>query len=289
MALMLVMFGVALGLRVDDFRSLLKMPTVFAGGVAAQVLALPLITFALIHLISPPPSIALGMIVVACCPGGVVSNLLTYLTEGEVAVSVALTATSSMLAALLTPASILFWSQSYAPTATLLRSLEINPLLFVAQTTLLLVLPLAVGMLLAAKAPAFAANLRGKMTLIGSSVLGGIIVYGIFHFHALLLPAVGLLGSVTILHNTAAFITGAVVSRLLSRQRAVQRAITFEVGIQNSGLALIILLGQLKGVSGAAAIAAVWGVWHLIAGGTLVFAFRIFDSHFSRDGVSHQK
>jgi BASS family bile acid:Na+ symporter len=137
--------------------------------------------------------------------------------------------------------------------------LEINPLLFVAQTTLLLVLPLAVGMLLAAKAPEFAANLRGKMTLIGSSVLGGIIVYGSFHFHALLLPAVGLFGSVTILHNTAAFITGAVVSRLLSRQRAVRRAITFEVGIQNSGLVLIILLGQLKGMGGAAAIAAVWG------------------------------
>jgi BASS family bile acid:Na+ symporter len=114
MALMLVMFGVALGLRVDDFRSLLKMPTVFAGGVAAQVLALPLITFALLNLISLPPFIALGMIVVACCPGGVVSNLLTYRAEGEVAVSIALTATLSMLAALLTPASILFWSQSYA-------------------------------------------------------------------------------------------------------------------------------------------------------------------------------
>ncbi len=289
MALMLVMFGVALGLRVDDFRSLLKTPVVFAGGVAAQVLALPLVTFALIQWISPPPSIALGMIVVACCPGGVASNLLTYLAKGDVAVSVALTATSSMLAALLTPASILFWSQSYAPTANLLRSLEINPLLFVAQTALLLAIPLFVGMLLAAKAPELAQRLRGKMTLIGSGVLGGTIIYGIFHFHALLWPAVGLLGGVTILHNAAAFMIGATIARLLSRQTAVRRAITFEVGIQNSGLALIILLGQLKGVGGAAAIAAVWGVWHLIAGGILVVAFRVFDNHFSRDGVSIQK
>jgi BASS family bile acid:Na+ symporter len=278
LALMLVMFGVALGLRVDDFRNLLKSPLVYVGGVLAQVVALPLVTFTLIHLISPPPSVALGMIVVACCPGGVVSNLLTYLAKGDVAVSVALTATSSLLAALLTPASIMFWSKAYTPTAELLESLDINPLLFIGQTTLLLIIPLAAGMLVAAKAPAIALKLRRKMTVIGSGVLVGTIIYGIIYFFPLLWPAVGLLGGVTILHNAAAFTTGAAIARLLSPASAIRRALTFEVGIQNSGLALIILLGQLKGVGGAAAIAAVWGVWHLIAGGFLVFAFRYFDN-----------
>ncbi len=140
-ALMLVMFGVALGLRVRDFRFLAKKPLLFAGGVFTQVLVLPLATFLLIHALSPPPSIALGMIVVACCPGGAVSNLLTYLSRGDVAVSVALTATSSMLAALLTPVSTLFWSGAYGPTADLLKSLDVNPMLFVIQTTLLLAVP----------------------------------------------------------------------------------------------------------------------------------------------------
>ena len=276
-ALMLVMFGVALGLRVRDFKSLLTMPAVFFGGVVAQVIALPLVTFLLILLISPPPSIALGMIVVACCPGGAMSNLLTYLSRGDVAVSVALTATSSMLAALLTPASTLFWSSVYTPTGALLKSLDVNPLLFVGQTTLLLAIPLVAGMTVAARAPDLAESMRRKTTLAGSAVLGGTIIYGIIYFFPVLWPAVGLLGSITVMHNTAAFMTGAVVAWVLTRHAPVRRALTFEVGIQNSGLALIILLAQLKGVGGAAAIAAVWGVWHLIAGGILTVTYNLYD------------
>ena len=276
-ALMLVMFGVALGLQVKDFRILASEPSLYAGGVVAQVLVLPLVTFGLIHLISPPPSIALGMIVVACCPGGSVSNLLTYLSRGDVAVSVALTATSSMLAAFLTPVSTLFWAQAYEPTAKLLASLEVNPLLFIGQTTLLLAIPLAAGMIVAVRAPDFAMRIRKRTTLTGAAVLGGTIIYGIVYFYPILWPAVGLLASVTIIHNTVAFVTGATIGWVLSRQSAVRRALTFEIGIQNSGLALIILLAQLKGVGGAAAIAAVWGVWHLIAGGLLVIGYTYFD------------
>lgn len=276
-ALMLVMFGVALGLRVKDFRILAAQPSLYIGGVFAQVLVLPLVTFGLIHVISPPPSIALGMIVVACCPGGSVSNLLTYLSRGDVAVSVALTATSSMLAAFLTPVSTLFWAQAYAPTAKLLVSLEVSPLLFIGQTTLLLAIPLAAGMIVAVRAPDVAMRIRKRTTLTGATVLGGTIIYGIVYFYPILWPAVGLLASVTIIHNTVAFATGATIGWVLSRQSAVRRALTFEIGIQNSGLALIILLAQLKGVGGAAAIAAVWGVWHLIAGGLLVIGYTVFD------------
>ena len=276
-ALMLVMFGVALGLRVKDFRILAAQPSLYIGGVFAQVLVLPLVTFGLIHVISPPPSIALGMIVVACCPGGSVSNLLTYLSRGDVAVSVALTATSSMLAAFLTPVSTLFWAQAYEPTAKLLASLEVSPLLFIGQTTLLLAIPLAAGMIVAVRAPDFAMRIRKRTTLTGATVLGGTIIYGIVYFYPILWPAVGLLASVTIIHNTVAFATGATIGWVLSRQSAVRRALTFEIGIQNSGLALIILLAQLKGVGGAAAIAAVWGVWHLIAGGLLVIGYTVFD------------
>ena len=277
LALMLVMFGVALGLRVQDFRILADKPSLYLGGVLAQIVLLPLVTFGLIILISPPPSIALGMIVVACCPGGSVSNLLTYLSRGDIAVSVALTATSSMLAALLTPVSTLFWAQAYAPTAELLVSLDVNPLLFIGQTTLLLALPLAAGMIVAAKAPDIAERIRKRTTIAGAAVLGATIVYGIGYFYPILWPAVGLLASITILHNTAAFATGAVVGMVLTKQSSIRRALTFEVGIQNAGLALIILLSQLKGVGGAAAIAAVWGVWDLIAGGLLAMSYNYFD------------
>ena len=103
-ALMLVMFSVALGLSAEDFYLLRDKPVLFVGGVATQIIGLPLLTFLIISVIELPASIALGMIVVACCPGGAVSNLFTFLARGNVAYSVSLTATSSVLAALLTPA-----------------------------------------------------------------------------------------------------------------------------------------------------------------------------------------
>ncbi len=111
----------------------------------------------------------------------------------------------------------------------------------------------------------------------GAGVFGAAIVYGVISCYRVLWPAVGLLASITILHNTAAFATGAFVARILTRQPSIRRALTFEIGIQNSGLALIILLAQLKGVGGAAAIAAVWGVWHLIAGSVLAVSFNYYD------------
>jgi len=278
LALVIVMFSVALGLRVEDFSFLRDKPLLFAGGVISQVVILPVVTFLLILALRPAASVALGMIVVACCPGGAVSNLLTYLSRGNVAASVALTATSSLLAAILTPTSILFWSHAYKPTATLLKTLDVNPLLFVLQTTILLAVPLVIGMMVAAKAPDIAKRIRKRTTVLGVSVLVCTIIYGIAYFFPILFPALSILGGVVVLHNALAFVTGALAGRLLSTVSATRRALTFEIGIQNSGLALIILLSQLKGLGGAAAVAAVWGVWHLIAGGLLAAYFRYFDS-----------
>ncbi len=278
LALILVMFSVALGLRVDDFHFLVEKPLLFFGGVATQVLVLPLVTFALILILAPPASVALGMIVVACCPGGVVSNLMTYLSRGNVAVSVALTATSSMLAALLTPASILFWSHSYEPTSKLLKTLDVSPLIFLTQMTVLLALPLILGMTVAAKAPDVAARIRRRATLIGASALIGIVIYGIVYFIDILIPVLSVIGIVVLIHNAVAFTTGAFAGFVLSRRSATRRALTFEIGIQNSGLALVILLSQLKGLGGAAAVATLWGVWHLIAGSFVVGLFRTWDN-----------
>jgi len=277
LALMLVMFSIALGLRVDDFRFLIDKPILFLGGVLAQVFVLPFVTWALILVLSPPASVALGMIVVACCPGGAISNLMTYLSRGNVAASVALTATSSLLAAILTPASILFWSHSYEPTSTLLKTLDVSPFVFLTQTTLLLALPLLLGMIVAARAPDVAARIKRHAALLGTSVLVGVVIYGIVYFSDILIPVLSVIGIIVLLHNAVAFATGAAVGLVLSGMTATRRALTFEIGIQNSGLALVILLSQLQGLGGAAAVAALWGVWHLIAGGLIVGLFRTWD------------
>ena len=277
LSLILIMLGVALGLRLSDFRFMREQPGLYAGGVATQVIGLPLITFLLVSVAAPPASVALGMIVVACCPGGSSSNLLTYLSRGDVAYSVSITTTSSLVAAVLTPASILFWSGVYGPTANLLESVNVDPLAFLLQTTALLAAPLATGMILAAKAPRLAAALKRPVTLTGAAMLAGAIVYGTIRFHDTLFPALPLLLPIAVLHNALAFMAGALAARAMGAPKATRRALTFEVGIQNSGLALVILLSQLKGLGGAAAIAAVWGVWHLIAGGFIVGLFRLID------------
>jgi BASS family bile acid:Na+ symporter len=217
------------------------------------------------------------MFVVACCPGGAASNLMTYLARGDVAYSVALTAASSMLAAMLTPALILLWSNAYPPTAALLHSIDVSPWVFVGQTVLLLGTPLVAGMIIAARAPDVAMRIRRRMAVLGVLALGAVIVYGVISFYPLLLPALPLLGAIAVVHNAAAFATGLLAGFLLNAGPGVRRALTIEVGIQNSGLAIVILLAQLKGLGGAAAIAVTWGIWHLIAGALIVLLFRGID------------
>jgi BASS family bile acid:Na+ symporter len=145
-----------------------------------------------------------------------------------------------------------------------------------------LAVPLIAGMTFAAKAPAIAERIRKRTTLIGALVLIGTIIYGFVYFYPILSPALGLLLGITIVHNGAAFVSGATAGWILSTDSAVRRALTFEVGIQNSGLALIILLAQLKGVGGAAAIAAVWGLWHIVAGGALALMYNFVDGKSSQ-------
>jgi BASS family bile acid:Na+ symporter len=119
--------------------------------------------------------------------------------------------------------------------------------------------------------------------VLGVSVLVGVIIYGIVYFFPVLFPALPLLATVVVIHNGVAFVTGALAGKVLSGTAATRRALTFEIGIQNSGLALVILLGQLKGLGGAAAVAAVWGVWHLIAGGSIALMFWLYDKSGNPD------
>ncbi len=276
-ALMLLMFSIALSLHPQNFAALLQRRGDLVAGVLAQVVALPLATFCLVMLLRPPPSIALGMFVVASCPGGVVSNYFTFLARGNVAYSVSLTGASSALAAILTPFLIVMTSQAYAPTAMLLDSIDFRPLAFLAQTTILLVVPLAIGMLVASRHPGFAAVLQRRVARVGTVALVAVIIYGAASFLPLLLPAMPMLVMYTTLHNAAALTIGAVTGLLLRTDRPTRRALVFELGIQNSGLAIVILLAQFQGLGGAAAVAAVWSLWHFVAGSIVLLAMRRAD------------
>ena len=280
-SLFIIMFSVALGLRITDFVAMMERPRLYAGGVIAQVIGLPLLTLMLVFLMASPASIALGMIVVASCPGGNVSNLMTYAARGDVALSVALTATSSIIAAFFTPALILLWSSLYPPTASLLQSIDFDATAFLTQTTLLLAAPLTTGMALAHFAPRTAARMRKPGAMSGAALMAVIVIVGTYDLLPTLFKALPMIAPPVIIHNACAFGLGALAGLLLRAGASAQRTLTFEVGLQNSGLAIVILISQLQGLGGAAAIAASWGVWHLVTGGAMVTLFRRFDANGS--------
>ena len=272
--LAVIMMSVALNLHLSDFKIIRREPLRFAGAAALQLLGLPLLTLGLVHLIDPVPSIALGMIVVACCPGGNVSNFFTHLAKGDTALSVALTATSSLFAALLTPVSILFWTSLYGPADALVSAIDVDPLPFILQTTFMLAVPLAIGMGIAHRFPKTAARVRPGFMIAAIAALTFLVVGGLASNWETFTGTAILVLSIAMLHNAAAFTLGALGARAMGMGPKQRRSVTVEVGIQNAGLALVILLSQFDGLGGAAAITAMWSVWHLFAGAALAAFFR---------------
>lgn len=275
--LMGMMFTVALALDIEDFRAVRQQPVRVLGGVLVQILGLPLLTLGLVLILSPPASVALGMFVVASCPGGNVSNLLTHFARGNTAYSVSLTTISSVSAALATPVSILFWSSVYGPTARLVHQLEISPMPFVTQTVILLAVPLAAGMLVVARWPGIAARIRSVLMPLSLAGIGVLIVVGVVQNWTIILAIGAIIIPIALIHNASAFGLGALSGRVLRLDAASRRSLTFEVGIQNSGLGLIILLSQFDGLGGAAAITGMWSIWHLVAGTALIGLYRGLD------------
>jgi BASS family bile acid:Na+ symporter len=276
-SLALMMFSVALGLRAEHFSFIRTAPRVFVAGLVGQLLFLPLLTLFLCFVMQPIPSVALGMILIACCPGGNVSNMLVLLARGNTALSVSLTASSSFAAAFVTPIAIVFWSSMYPPTNELLTTIEFDVLSFLIQTSVILVLPLALGMLCAHYFERFAEMIRRPLVGVSSVLLLLIIVVASFKYWNVFVGLGMSLVAIVALHNALAFLVGNSVARLVKADVASRRALTFEVGIQNSGLGIVILLTQLGGLGGAAAVAGLWGSWHIVAGLTLVAVFRFSD------------
>jgi len=277
-AIIIMIFAIALGLKPEHFSFLKSDPKIFWGGLAAQLIGLPAMTFLLVSALQPHPSIALGMIVVAACPGGNVSNFMTWSARGDTAYSVSLTAGSSVVAAIWTPAAILFWSQLYPPTASLLDSIDFNRAAFILQTTIMLAAPLALGMAGAKVFPRLADRIRKPLGILGAGLLAVVVIDGAVRLIEALAPAWALILGPVVLHNGLAFALGAAAGRILGASTPRRRTLAFEVGIQNAGLAIVLLLAQLKGLGGAAAIAAVWGVWHFFSGGAMILLYRFLDS-----------
>ncbi|MGB5417844.1 bile acid:sodium symporter family protein [Algibacter sp.] len=265
-ALAVVMFGVALGISLDDFKALLNQPKLILLGVLSQFVLLPLVTFFLVVLINPHPSIALGMFMVAACPGGNISNFMTHLAKGNTALSVSLTAFATFLAMFMTPFNFRFYSSLYEPTADILKTVELDSFQLVKLVVLILGVPLFFGMLLRQKQPSLAKKLSKFLKPVSIIVFGAIVIIAfsknmdVFNNYIHHVLALG------ISHNILALLLGFTVAKLFKLSYKNQKTLAIETGIQNSGLGLLLIFTFFNGLGGMAILAAFWGIWHIISG-----------------------
>lgn len=267
--LALVMFGVALDLTPADFTRVLRRPRAPAVGLMCQFLLMPALATALLAVIQPPPSIALGILLIASCPGGNVSNFLTSLAGGHAAVSVSMSAISTLAAIVMTPLNFGFWSQVLPGTAALMREIHLAPLDIVSSVLVILILPSALGMLLAHRWPALARRLRRPMQVFSMLVLFGFIGGALSANWQVFMTWVGAAFWIVLLVNASGLALGYGLARAVRLPVADAKAVCFETGIQNSGFGLLLVFQFFGGLGGMAIIAAWWGIWHLLSGLTL--------------------
>ncbi|MEX0287144.1 MAG: bile acid:sodium symporter family protein [Paracoccaceae bacterium] len=264
--LAIVMFSIAIDLSPRDFRALAKGPKPLIVGLVSQFVVLPALTFLLVLAVQPQASIALGLILVAACPGGNISNFITHRAGGNAALSVSMTAFATVGAILLTPLNIAFWGSLYPPSAEILRSTAIDPVSIAITVGLMLVLPLILGITLNARRPDLTTRLRKPLQWLSMGIFVAFIILALAANWAQFLAYAGGIAGLVILHNALALgggFTTATFARLTPFDR---RAVTIETGIQNSGLGLVLIFGFFGGLGGMAVVAAFWGIWHAISG-----------------------
>ena len=272
-AIGLMMLGVALELKLDDFKRIFQAPKAPGIGLGAQFILLPAVTFLLTLILQPPPSIALGMILVAACPGGNLSNIITYLARGNCAVSVSMTAVSTAAAIIMTPFNLSLWGSLNQDTARILRAVSLSPLDVFITVFIILGIPLAIGMTISRLFPNLAGKIRRPFKIFSLIFFIGIVIAALAVNWQNFVKYVGLVFIGVLIHNALALNLGYWFGRLFRLNEADNRAVAIEVGIQNSGLGLVLVFNFFEGLGGMAIIVAWWGIWHIIAGLLAAFIF----------------
>ena len=274
-----IMFGVALELKAVHFKNLALNPKSAVIGAISQFVLMPAMTFVLAITFRNfiTPTIGLGMILVASCPGGNVSNFFSSLARGNVALSVSLTAISDFGALIITPFNFFFWGTAFTKVYSLLsaaeyvRPLEI-PFVHVFQTIIILLgIPLMLGMLVNYFFPKFTAIILVHVKRLSLVAFTAIIVVMFLKNWDYFLEYVKYIFLIVLIHNALALSMGYGFASLFRRPFRDRKTISIETGIQNSALALLLLFNPKifppeLAVGGMAFIAAWWGLWHLIAG-----------------------
>jgi BASS family bile acid:Na+ symporter len=269
-----IMLGVALKLRVKDFILVFSAPKSVIIGFLSQFVALPFLTYLLVLILNPMPSVAMGMMIVAACPGGNISNFMTALANGNTALSVCMTAIASISAVFMTPINISFWGGLYAPTSVILNEVSLDFFEMLKIVGMILLIPLIIGMLLRAFKPKIA-DILLPVTHYGSIfIFGGIVVFAFGANTDLFVKYIHLIIFIVLAHNTIGIFTGYSLARLFKLPGPDQKTLAIETGIQNSGLGLGLIFAFFDGMGGMAIVAGWWGIWHIISGLSIAYFFK---------------
>lgn len=261
-----MVLGVALNITLRDFKQVLSMPKAIVAGLSAQFLILPATTFAVTMVVDLPAGMELGMILVSSCPGGAVSNFVTQLAKGNVALSISLTACASLLAIFMLPFNFLFWSSLNPDTAKMLTSVDVDEVSLVVTLVLVLAIPLFIGLFIRKQYERFAAVLHSILNKTSSIALAVFIIIAVLNNYQAFLSAFSVVFVIVLGHNLLAYCLGYIAGKAAKLSERDVIATTIEVGMQNSSLAIAIVFTQFAANVEMALICAFWGTWHLVSG-----------------------
>ena len=282
-----VMFGVALGIKPKTFVDIFKKPQSIFLGVICQLVLLPALTFLLTITFKNwiSPMIALGMILVASCPGGNISNFITSLSRGNTELSVSLTAFNTAACIFSTPLNFSFWGKMYlnfAEKRMLLPELEIPFWEIFKTIVILLGIPLVLGILCSQYLPKVSAKLKKPMQYLSVAFFILRVVLTDGNNIDAFMKCIKYIFLIVLVHNLLALGIGFGTGTIFKTPYKDRRTLTIETGIQNSGLGLVLLFNPAifdpviwSNNGGMVVITAWWGVWHIVSGLTLAYAWRI--------------
>ena len=287
-----VMFGVALGIKTQTFKDVFRNPKSVILGISLQWVALPAVTFLVAILLNPviTPMVAIGMLLVASCPGGNISNFISSLSKGNVELSVSMTAISTAFAPIITPFNFWFWGTLYCRYASVHNDIPTLSIPFgdmLEQILLILGIPIVLGLLCSRYLPNLSNKLKKPASVLSILLFIGMVAVSLTQVLTALEQRwtvyAGILCAlvVVIIHNASALGTGFYGATLLKASKADRRSLTIETGIQNSGLGLALLFNPAifpvdvwQNNGGMVIITALWGIWHIISGLTVATLFR---------------
>jgi BASS family bile acid:Na+ symporter len=256
----IIMLGMGMTMTVDDFKGVLQSPKAVLIGVVAQFVVMPGLAFILCKLFNLPPEIAVGVILVGCCPGGTASNVITYMAKGNVALSVACTSVSTLLAPVLTPAIFYLLASQW---------LKIDAASMFISILQVVLLPIVVGLILRTWLKRQVESYIQVMPLVSVIAIVAIVAAIIGGSKAAILQSGLLILAVVILHNGLGYLLGFTAARFFKLPYADSKAIAVEVGMQNSGLGVALAAVHFAASPITAVPSAIFSLWHNISGPAL--------------------